>query len=89
MPKIPFLRHFQQYALEGYAKKKYFQDLGVSDMLPTSAKDIRKSFLTILGTFWTLLRDIEAILKKFPQPPLKKKFPELSESLQFQTKQIK
>ena len=51
MTKIPFLKHFHQYALEGYAKKKYFQDLGVSDMLPTSAKDIRKSFLTILRTF--------------------------------------
>ena len=41
-------------------------------MFQTSAKDIRKPFLTILGTFWTLLRDIEAILQKEAHPPLKK-----------------
>ncbi len=69
MPKMSFLGHFHQYVLEGYAKKKYFQDLGVSDMFQTSAKDIRKPFLTILGTFWTILRDIEAILQKETHPP--------------------
>ena len=57
-------------------RKIIFRDPGMSDMIQTSPNDLKKSFLTILGTFWTPLSDIVVILKKFLQtPPLKKKFP--------------
>ena len=72
---MTFLRHFHKYAYEGYAEKSIFDGLRASNMFQTCPNDIRTPFLTILETFCTLLRDIEAILKKRPpDAPLKKKF---------------
>ena len=58
---------------EDIARKIIFHDPGVPDMFQTSPNGFRKSFLTILETFWTPLNDIMVILKKDAQPlPLKK-----------------
>ena len=53
-------------------RKIIFHDLVVPDMFQISPNGFKKSFLTILGTFWTLLSDIMVILKKVLHPPLKK-----------------
>ena len=53
-------------------RKIIFHDLVVSDMFQISPNGFKKSFLTILGTFWTLLSDVVVILKKVLHPPPKK-----------------
>ena len=57
------------------ARKILFHELGVLDMFETGLNGFRKSILTILETFWTLLSDIVVILRKIHQPPPKTKLP--------------
>ena len=51
------------------ARKIIFHDPGAPEMFQTGPNGFRKSFLTILETFWTPLSDIMVILKKVHEPP--------------------